>query len=176
MPSRIPEPSPETNVEPLSDTSRQIVENIVEQLRGKRGALLPILHAIQGEFSFIPDAAVPLVADRLNLTRAEVYGVVTFYHDFRRKKTGHRVLKICLAESCQALGSHTLVETARDALGVDFEGTTADGVFTLRKVFCLGNCARSPNIAIDADVHGCVSPDGLRDLIAATRKKTEEQP
>jgi formate dehydrogenase subunit gamma len=159
----------------LSETSRQIVENIVEALRPKRGALLPILHAIQGEFGFIPEASIPLVADRLNLTRAEVYGVVTFYHDFRRKETGRRVLKICLAESCQALGSHGLVEAARESLGVDFEGTTKDGVFTLRKVFCLGNCALSPSVAIDADVHGMLTPDGLRDLITRTRKKAESE-
>lgn len=177
MPSRDPETDGVTNVaaEPLNDASRQIVENIVEELRGKRGALLPILHAIQGEFSFIPEAAIPLVADRLNLTRAEVYGVVTFYHDFRRKKTGHRILKICLAESCQALGSSRLVEAAKETLGVDFEGTTDDGVITLRKVFCLGNCARSPNVAIDADVHGRVSPDRLRELISATRRNGQEQ-
>ena len=178
MPGRDPETSrvAEGRAEsPLSEPSRRIVENIVEELRPKRGALLPILHAIQGEFGFIPEASIPLVADRLNLTRAEVYGVVTFYHDFRRKKTGRRVLKICLAESCQALGSHGLVEAARESLGVDFEGTTTDGVFTLRKVFCLGNCALSPNAAVDADVHGRLTPDGLRDLIARTRKQAGDK-
>ena len=142
---------------------------IVESLRDRRGALLPILHAIQGELGYIPEETVPVVADALNLTRAEVHGVVTFYHDFRSKKTGRRVVKICQAESCQALGSAAITASAKAHMGIDFEETTEDEAFTLRKAFCLGNCARSPSVMIDGEVHGRVTPESVVELIEAAR-------
>jgi formate dehydrogenase subunit gamma len=155
--------------ETLSETTLRLVTAIVDMLRDKRGALLPILHAIQEELGYIPEAAVPIVADRLNLTRAEVHGVVSFYHDFRSKKTGRRIVKVCQAESCQALGSAGLTAAAKQILDIDFEETTDDGAFTLRKAFCLGNCARSPSVMIDAEIHGRVTPDALETILEGAR-------
>jgi formate dehydrogenase subunit gamma len=142
---------------------------VVETLRDKRGALLPILHALQQELGYIPEEAVPVVADALNLTRAEVHGVVTFYHDFRTRKTGRRVVKVCQAESCQAMGSEAVTAAAKAHLGIDFEETTPDNAFTLRKAFCLGNCARSASIMIDAEVHGRVTSENVGAIIDAAR-------
>jgi formate dehydrogenase subunit gamma len=153
----------------ISETTLDLVKAIAESLRDRRGALLPILRALQEELGYIPEESVPLVAEALNLTRAEVHGVVTFYHDFRTRKLGRRVVKICQAESCQALGSAQVSAAAKAHLGIDFEETTGDNAFTLRKVYCLGNCALSPSIMIDADVHGRVTPESVRTIIEAAR-------
>lgn len=149
-----------------------IVRGVLETLRDKRGALLPILHGIQNELGFIPDETVPIIARALNLTRAEVHGVVSFYHDFRQKKSGRRTVRICQAESCQAAGSDSVTTAAQEHLGVDFEETTPDGAFTLRKVFCLGNCALSPSIMVQGTVYGRVNPDRLREILL---RETEQR-
>ena len=156
-------------VDGLSETTRRIVASVVETLRDERGALLPILHAIQQKFGYIPEETVPIMADALNQTRADVHGVVSFYYDFRTTKTGRAVVKICQAESCQALGSAALTEAAKTHLGVDFEETTADEAFTLRKVFCLGNCARSPSVMIGSEVYGRVTPERLATILEEAR-------
>jgi len=142
-----------------------ILRGVIETLREQRGALLPILHAVQEELGHIPDEAVPVIASALNLTRAEVHGVVSFYHDFRRKKAGRRTVRICHAESCQATGGLGLAQAACQQLGVDFDQTTPDGAFTLTKVFCLGNCALSPSIMVQGRVYGRVTPQRLAEIL-----------
>ncbi len=122
---------------------------IVAAQAGGPGALLPILHGLQDEFGYVDDAAVPLVASALNLSRAEVLGVLTFYHDFRRAPAGRHVVKLCRAEACQAVGGVGLAEHAMRTLGVGWHGTTADGGVTLEPVFCLGLCARGPAALVD---------------------------
>lgn len=114
-----------------------------------RGALLPSLHALQNENGWIPDALVPEIADALNISRAEVHGVVTFYHDFRRTPAGRHVVKICRAEACQARGGAAIEAAAAERLGVAMGGTRADGAVTLEPVYCLGLCATGPNAMID---------------------------
>ncbi|MCC6947598.1 MAG: formate dehydrogenase subunit gamma [Bradyrhizobiaceae bacterium] len=118
------------------------------------GAALPILHALQETFGCVPEAAVPMVAHALNLSRAEVYGVVTFYHDFRREPAGKHVLKLCRAEACQSCGCDDLVEHAERRLGVKLGQTSADGRVTLEAVYCLGLCATAPSAILDGRVVG----------------------
>lgn len=129
------------------------------------GALLPILHAIQDELGYIPDSAVPIVARVLNLSRAEVHGVVTFYHFFRTHPAGRRTLYVCRAEACQSMGARELERHVREKLGIGFHETTADGRVSLEPVYCLGNCACSPAVMIDETVHGRVTPERLDELL-----------
>ena len=117
---------------------------IVESYRGQRGTLLPILHDLQHEFGFINDEAVPVLAQALNLSRADVHGVVSFYHDFRERPAGRHVLRLCRAEACQSMGADALADQVRAALGLDWHETTPDGRLTLEPVFCLGLCACAP--------------------------------
>ena len=133
--------------------------------RARLGAMLPLLHAIQGDLGWVPAAVVPLIADALNVSRAEVQGVLDFYHDFRRVPAGRHVLQICLAESCQAMGSHTLEAQARATLGIGFHETSTDGALTLEPVYCLGNCACSPAVRVDDAIYGRMDPAGLNALI-----------
>ena len=142
-----------------------ILRGVLETLREKRGALLPILHGIQEELGYIPDDSVPVIAHALNLTRAEVHGVVSFYHDFRSTKGGRRTVRVCQAESCQAAVSGTLTAAAKQQLGIDFEETTSDGTFTLVKAYCLGNCALSPSVMVQGTVYGRVTPDRLAQIL-----------
>ncbi len=121
---------------------------------GMEGAALPILHAIQHAFGCVPRDAVPMVAKALNLTRAEVHGIVTFYHEFRQSPPGRHILHVCRAEACQALGGDDVVAHARDRLGVDWHGTTPDGAVTLEPVFCLGLCAIGPAGMLDGEPLG----------------------
>lgn len=115
----------------------------------KEGAALPILHALQDAFGYIHAEAIPMIADTLNLTRAEVYGVMSFYHDFRRHPPGRHTLKLCRAEACQSLGAEPLAAHVRERLGVGWHDTTADGAITLEPVFCLGLCAVGPSALLD---------------------------
>ena len=115
------------------------------------GPALPILHALQEEFGFIDDEAVPLIASTLNLSRAEVHGVVTFYHDFRRKPAGRHILKICRAEACQAMGGPALSDELLRREGVEWGGTTPDGALTIEGVYCLGLCACAPAALYDGE-------------------------
>ena len=130
------------------------------------GALLPILHALQEHFGYIDATAVPLVAEALNLSRAEVHGVVTFYHDFRQAPPGHHVVRVCRAEACQSMGSERLAEHIKGRLGIDFHQTSPDGRFTLEPVFCLGDCACSPALMLDGKLHGRVDAAAFDRLIA----------
>src|SRR6476620_981392 len=124
---------------------------IIAQHADQAGALLPILHALQAALSCIPEPVVPMVADALNLSRAEVHGVVTFYHDFRRDPPGRHVLKLCRAEACQAAGCDALAARAEERLGVKFGETTPDARVTLEAVYCLGLCHSSPAALLDHD-------------------------
>ena len=119
--------------------------DVIAAHAGVEGAALPMLRALQVEFGCIPEQAIPLAADALNITRAEMHGIVTFYHDFRRTPPGRIVLKLCRAEACQSCGADALAAQAKDRLGIDWHGTTADGTITLEPVFCLGLCACAPS-------------------------------
>lgn len=133
---------------------------------GLEGPLLPILHAVQAEFGFIPSDVVQIIADHLNITRAEVHGVITFYHDFRDAPAGKHIVKICRAEACQAVGANALSERAFKKLGVEWHGTTANGAVTLEPVYCLGLCACGPAAMIDGKVVGRVDHDKLDKILA----------
>lgn len=129
----------------------------IQKLQHLPGALLPILHALQEEFGYIDEEAVPLLAEALNLSEAEVHGVISFYHDFRKTPPGRHVLRICRAEACQSMGCNGLIEHVEKRLGVKLGETTADGNFTVEPVYCLGNCALSPAVMLDAQPYGRVS-------------------
>jgi formate dehydrogenase subunit gamma len=134
------------------------------------GPLLPVLHDIQSAFGHIPAEALPLLAEGLNISRAEVHGVVSFYHDFRDVPAGRHMLKLCRAEACQAVGADALAARARDRLGVDWHGTTPDGSVTLEPVFCLGLCASGPAAMLDGRPLGRIDAarlDALIDGVAA---------
>lgn len=139
---------------------------LAEAHAGEDGPLLPILHAIQDRFGCVPEAAVPIVAEVLNLSRAEVHGVVTFYHFFRSTPPGRKTLYVCRAEACQSMGSRALERHARRKLNVDFHETTSDGRFSLEPVYCLGNCACAPAVMIDEEVYGRVTPERLDQILA----------
>lgn len=131
------------------------------------GALLPILHAVQEALRFVPKDAVPLIARELNLSIAEVHGVVTFYHYFLQQRPGRQVLHLCRAEACQALGGVALEAHVKARLGIDFHGTTRDGSTTLEPVYCLGNCALGPSLMIDEQLYGRVTPERFDALLAS---------
>jgi formate dehydrogenase subunit gamma len=148
----------------------EVARERIESLRHLPGATLPILNALQEEFGYIDDAAIPLIADALNLSRAEVVGVVHFYHDYRHAPPGRHIMKVCRAEACQSMGCDALVDYLQERLGVQLGGTTIDGSITLEPVFCLGNCALSPAVMIDGNLHGRVSTERADALIAETRR------
>jgi formate dehydrogenase subunit gamma len=135
------------------------------------GALLPVLHELQEEFGYIDNAAVPLIAETLNLSQAEVHGVISFYHDFRTAPPGKFVLQVCRAESCQAMGCDRLIEHLERRLDTKLGETTPDGVFSLKPVFCLGNCALSPAIMLNDEPYGRVSPEIADFLIDDVRRR-----
>ncbi len=145
------------------------VKAIIEGLKDKPGPLLPILHAIQDRLGYVPPDTVPVIARDLNLSRAEVHGVITFYHYFRETPPGRQTVYVCRAESCQAMGSEALEEHARQRLGVDYHENTADGGFTLEPVYCLGNCACSPSIMVGKDVYGRVTPERFDEILDAAQ-------
>jgi formate dehydrogenase subunit gamma len=136
----------------VTDTSR--IAEIVEGQMGLEGPMLPILHALQAEYGFVPEDAVPVIAERLNIGRAEVHGVITFYHDFRAQRAGKRVVKLCQSESCKSVGADALAAHAKARLGIDFHETTAEGAVTLEPVYCLGLCACGPAALVDGEVVG----------------------
>lgn len=134
----------------------------------QRGPLLPVLHALQETFGYVDPRAVPLVAKALNLSRAEVYGVLTFYPDLRSTPPGKIRVQVCRGEACQSVGGHALARHATSSLGVDFGGTTADGSVTLDEVFCLGNCALGPTVTVGGRLHGRVQGADLDRLLSST--------
>jgi len=143
---------------------------IVREMKGLEGPLLPILHEIQDEFGYVPQECLPVIARELNLSRAEVHGVVSFYHDYRDHPAGRHVLKLCRAEACQSMGGDDLAERVKALLGIDFHQTTLDGAVTLEPVYCLGLCSCAPAAMLDGAVHGRLDIDGAKDLIAEARR------
>ncbi|CAN7319747.1 formate dehydrogenase subunit gamma [Rhizobium sp. LjRoot30] len=143
---------------------------IVGELKGLEGPLLPILHEIQAEFGYVPQDCLPVLARELNLSRAEVHGVVTFYHDYRDHPTGRHVLKLCRAEACQSMGGDRLAERVKALLGIDFHQTTLDGAVTLEPIFCLGLCACAPAAMLDGELHGRLDESSVRELVAEARR------
>ena len=135
------------------------------------GALLPILHALQEEFGYIDNAAIPLIADALNISNAEVHGVVSFYHDFRHHPPGQHTLKMCRAEACQSMGCDRLIDHVEKRLGAKLGETTPDGGFTLDAIYCLGNCALSPAVMLDGKLYGRVSAQVADFLIDGVQRR-----
>ena len=148
-----------------SGWDRQLVEKSIESLKDKPGALLPILHSIQDQLGYIPAEAVPLIADKLNLSRADVHGVISFYHHFRSKPCGEHVIQVCRAEACQAMGGRQLEQYVKQTLGIDYHQTSLDGSFTLEPVYFLGNCACSPSVRVNDDIHGRMTPQKFNQLV-----------
>ena len=142
------------------------VEKALDRHRSEPGALMPVLHAIHDEIGWIPPESHGRLAEALNLSKADVYGVVTFYHDFRSAPPGRHVLKLCRAEACQAMGAEALATRVKAKLGIEFGLTSADGAVTLQPVYCLGNCACSPAVMIDETVYGRVTPKRIDELLA----------
>lgn len=153
---------------PSSDTTWNETEAnaIIDAHLGQEGPMLPILHALQAAFGYISEPAMRLVAQRLNVTRAEVYGVASFYHDFHLRPQGRHALKICRAEACQSMGSEAQARTFLDALGLDWGGTTPDGRLTVEPVYCLGLCACAPSAMLDGEPHARLDLGGLKALAA----------
>ena len=150
--------------------SAVVISRIVRELKAKPGALLPILHGIQEELGYVPEDAVPIIASEMNLTRAEVHGVVTFYHDFRSHPPGRHIVRICQAESCQAAGSAALTAHVKKRMGIDFHETTADRSCSLEPVYCLGNCALSPSVMVDKEVFGRVTEKRFDEILEEARQ------
>jgi formate dehydrogenase subunit gamma len=153
----------------MSSWSKERAEEIIRAHVKVEGAALPIFHALQEEFGCVPEDAVPMVADALNLTRAEAHGIVTFYHDFRRAPPGRHVLKLCRAEACQSMGGAALAEQAQARLRVDWGETAGDGSVTLEAVYCLGLCACAPAAMLDGRPLGRLDSARLDVLLNGTQ-------
>jgi formate dehydrogenase subunit gamma len=152
-----------------------MVDAIASRLKERPGALMLILREVQDNFGFVPRESVPIIAQVLNLSRAEVHGVATFYHDFRREPPGRNVIRLCRAESCQAMGAVALAEHVRSRLGIDFGETTRDGSFTLEAVYCLGNCGCSPAMMLNDEPFGRVDAARFDEAIATVAPPPREQ-
>ena len=149
---------------------REAALRLIREQVDREGPLLPILHALQEEFGYIDAAAEPLIADVLNVTRAEVHGVITFYHDFRHAPAGRHTLKLCRAEACQSAGGDPLAVRAEARLGVRFGSTAADGSVTLEPVYCLGLCAVAPSAMLDGRLVGRLDEARLDALLAEAQQ------
>lgn len=144
------------SMDATSETASSKIQEIITQLRDKPGALLPILHEVQHAFGYIPPNAIPLIADAMQQTAAEIHGVISFYRHFHTTKAGSNRVEICRAEACQARGSRALESHAKKKLDVDYHQTTSDRNVTLDPVYCLGNCACGPNIRVGDEIIGQV--------------------
>jgi formate dehydrogenase subunit gamma len=142
-----------------------VVSSAVRRYADVSGGLLPLLHEVQNSLGYIPKESVTDIAQGMGLSRAEVHGVISFYHDFRNQPGGKTTIQLCRAEACQAMGSRELEDHVKSRLGVDFGGTTADGLYSLEPVYCLGNCACSPSIRIGDDVFARVDADRFDELL-----------
>lgn len=149
-----PDPPNKPMAAAMDGESLERLQAIIARHAGREGPLLPILHDVQTEWGMIPEAAQPIIGNALGMSRAEVYGVVSFYHDFREAPAGRHVLRLCRAEACQSMGADALAEQVRTALGLDWHETTADGRLTLEPVFCLGLCACAPAAQMDGRLVG----------------------
>lgn len=140
------------------DFDTDLVRTVALELKDLEGPLLPILHALNDRFGHVDARAIPIVADVLNLSRADVHGVVTFYHDFRHEPAGNHVIKLCRAEACQSMGGDRILASLETALGIRLGETTPDGRVTLEPIYCLGLCATAPAALLDGEVHGRLDP------------------
>lgn len=157
------------NVHVKDDVTERVLA-IVAELKSLEGPLLPILHAVQAEFGYIPEQSQPLIARELNLSRAEIHGVVTFYHEFRNHPAGKHVVRICRAEACQSVGGRDIADHACRELGIEWHETTPDGRVTLEPVYCLGLCSTAPSAQIDGELHGRLDTETLSALIKEVRQ------
>ncbi len=152
---------------------KNVVATILAEHESMPGNLLPVLHAIQDALGYIPNEAVADIADALNQSIAEIHGVISFYHYFRQTAPGKNTVRVCRAESCQAMNGKALEEHAQKALDIGWHETSSDGQFSLEPVFCLGNCACSPSITINDEIYGRVTPERFDELIASHRGAAE---
>ena len=158
----------------MSNTHPWDVERAASLINDRKhlpGALLPILHAVQEEFGYIDKVAIPLIAEALNLSKAEVHGVISFYHDFRQHPPGRHILKICRAEACQSMGCDHLISHVENRLGVKLGHTTSDDSYTVEAIYCLGNCALSPAVLLDGKPYGRVTPQVADFLIESNQRR-----
>lgn len=153
----------------MDDALRDQISAIAAEHARQPGGLLPALHAIQARFGHVPEAATTILAGAFNLSRAEVHGVISFYHDFRRSPPGRHVVKLCRAEACQSMGARRLEAHAKRAAGIELGGTTADGALTLEAVYCLGACAAAPAIMVDGEPVGRVDAAAFDRIVAGLR-------
>jgi formate dehydrogenase subunit gamma len=149
----------------------ELAVTLVEQRKNMPGALLPILHALQEEFGYVDESVVPVIAEALNLSKADVHGTISFYHDFRHSPPGKHTLKMCRAESCQSMGCDDVIEHVEKRLGAKLGESTADGTFTLSAIYCLGNCSLSPAVMLDGKPYGRVSKQVADFLIDDARRR-----
>ena len=145
--------------------ARERVLAVIAELKNEAGPLLPVLHGIQNALGYVPPDAVPLVADALNLSRADVHGVISFYHYFRDTPPGRHVIHVCRAESCQSMNGKALEAHVKSRLGIAFHETTESGSFTVEPVYCLGNCACSPAVMVDGELYGRVTPARFDEIV-----------
>ena len=150
------------------------VDQLIEQFKTLPGGLLPLLHAVKHAVGYVPDSAVEPISKALNLSRAEVHGVISFYHDFNTHPVGHHTVQICRAEACQSMGSRDIEAHAKQSLGIDYGETTSDGLVTLEPVYCLGNCACSPSIRVNDDIHARIDPPRFDELMAELAQPSAE--
>lgn len=150
---------------PQNGGSLAAIQSVIDGLKDKPGALLPILHGIQDKLGYIPEEAIAPIGLALKQTRAEIHGVISFYHHFRTAPAGAHIVQICRAEACQSVGARSLEAHARDTLGIAYHQTSADHRITLEPVYCLGNCACGPSVRIDDRVHGRVSSQRFDQLV-----------
>jgi formate dehydrogenase subunit gamma len=155
---------------PYEPWEEQRGAEIIAAHQGREGATLVILHALQEAFGYVPEPAIPMVAAALNLSRAEVHGVFTFYHDFRKKPAGRHVLKLCRAEACQAAGGDALAARAEKKLGIAIGDTTADERVTLEPIYCLGLCATAPSAMLDGRLIGRLDEARIDALVAEAQR------
>lgn len=160
-------PTDSSEFTPSDETAQQIARQVLARFQRQKGNLLPILHAIQHVLGCIPASAVPVLAEGLRLSRAEIHGVISFYPHFREKAPAPIVLEICRAESCQAMGSEALTQHVRERLGCDFHGESRDRSVSLEPVYCLGLCAQSPAVMINGQPHARITPQKLETLLKA---------
>lgn len=155
----------EVKMSSSNEIAVSVVSSAVHKYADSPGGLMPLLHEIQASLGFIPKDCVAAIAKGMGLSRAEVHGVISFYHDFHDQPRGQTTIHLCRAEACQAMGSRRLEAHVKSRLGIDYGGTTADGRFSLEPVYCLGNCACSPSIRMGDDVFARVDADRFDELM-----------
>lgn len=158
----------------LNEQARNQIAKVITDLQHKPGALLPILHGIQDRLGYIPPESVPMIAEALNQSRADIHGVISFYHQFRSTAPGQHTVEICRAEACQSMGARQLETHVKHTLGVDYHGTTTDRSITLESVYCLGNCACAPSVRVNDQIIGRVTPEKFDGLVDELRSQKLE--